>query len=151
MARQNQKQVEARRQERKKQRPTLRLQNKVLTPGLHVRYKQAAIRVLRFWRDSGSLPSTWDDFDVCTGQWLEHVFAEGYPKGYASDGLAALQHFLPEIAGKLRHSWRLLKSWQKLEPPVRVLPISPLMVVAISGCLHQTSAGGSSSRIPHLF
>eukprot|EP00435_Cladocopium_sp_Y103_P061339 s256_g23.t1 len=100
------------------------------------RYKQAATRVLRFWRDSGNYPSSWDDFDIATGQWLEHIFAEGYPKGYASDGLAALQHFLPEVAGKLRHSWRLLKSWQKMEPPVRVLPISPLMVVAISGaCL----------------
>ena len=30
-----------------------------------------------------------------------------------------------------------LESWQKLEPPVRVLPISPLMVLAIGGaCLH---------------
>lgn len=79
------------------------------------------------------MPQAWDDFDVATGQWLEHIFAEGYPKGYASDGLAALQHYVPEVAGKLRHSWRLLKSWQKMEPPVRVLPISPLMVVAISG------------------
>ena len=104
-----------------------------MTPGLHLRYQRAATRVLRFWQESGSFPHDWDNFDVATGQWLEHIFAEGYPKGYASDGLAALQHFLPEIAGKLRHSWRLLKSWQKMEPPVRVLPISPLMVVAISG------------------
>ena len=70
---------------------------------------------------------------MATAQWLEHIFSEGYPKGYGSDGLAALQHFLPELAGKLRHSWRLLKSWQKVEPPCRVLPISPLMVTAISG------------------
>ena len=91
------------------------------------------MRVLRFWKDSGTLPQTWDDFDIATSQWLEHIFAEGYPKGFGSDGLAALQHFVPEIAGKMRHSWRLLRSWQKMEPPVRVLPISPLMVVAMSG------------------
>jgi integrase len=136
MGKQTKVQTERRRQERKKQRASLKLHDKVLSPGLHVRYQQAAMRVLRFWKHSGSYPATWDDFDVATGQWLEHLFAEGYPKGYASDGLAALQHYLPEIAGKLRHSWRLLKSWQKMEPPVRVLPISPLMVVAISGaCL----------------
>ena len=70
---------------------------------------------------------------MAASQYLEYLFSEGYPKGYGSDGLAALQHFVPEVAGKLRHSWRLLKSWQKLEPPVRVLPISPLMVLAISG------------------
>ena len=79
------------------------------------------------------MPKTWEDFDVAAAQFLEHVFSEGYPKGYGSDGLAALQHFVPEVAGKLRHSWRLLKSWQKMEPPLRVLPISPLLVLAISG------------------
>lgn len=71
--------------------------------------------------------------DVAVSQWLEHLFTEGFPKGYGSDGLAALQHFLPEVAGKLRHSWKLLKSWQKMEPPVRVLPISPLRVMAMGG------------------
>ena len=65
--------------------------------------------------------------------WSIIIFAESYPKGYGSDGLAALQHYVAEVAGKLRHSWRLLKPWQKMEPPVRILPISPLMVVAISG------------------
>lgn len=105
----------------------------MLSPGLHIRYQQAASRVLRFWTESGSRPATWDDFDISVGEWLEHLFAEGYPKGYASDGLAAIQHFVPEVAGKLRHSWRLLKSWQKMEPPLRVLPISPLLVLAISG------------------
>ena len=50
---------------------------------------------------NGTMPSTWDEFDVATGQWLEHIVAEGYPKGYASDGLAALQHYVPEVAGKV--------------------------------------------------
>ena len=88
---------------------------------------------MKFWQASGTPPRTWDDFDIAASQWLEHIFAEGYPKGLGSDSLAALQHYVPEVAGKLRHSWRLLKSWQKMEPPVRVLPISPLMVLAISG------------------
>ena len=109
----------------------------MLSPLLHQRYEQAAKRILSFWRESRQPPTTWEDFDVATGQWLEHIFSEGYPKGYGCDGLAALQHFLPELAGKLRHSWRLLKSWQKMEPPIRVLPISPLVVMAISGACVQ--------------
>ena len=133
MGRPQSNQAEKRRKERKNQRKDLRLHDKVLTDGLHRRYKDAASRVLKFWTESGSHPDTWDDFDVAVGQWLEHLFAEGYPKGHASDGLAAIQHFVPEVSGKLRHTWRLLKSWQKMEPPVRVLPISPLMVLAISG------------------
>ena len=134
------------RQTRKTKRAGLSLEEKVLSPGLHDRYATAAGRIFRFWKHNNALPRTWDDVDVAASQYLEHAFSEGYPKGYGSDGLAALQHFLPEVAGKLRHSWRLLKSWQKMEPPVRVLPISPLMVVAISGAclrLQQPSAAAA--------
>eukprot|EP00435_Cladocopium_sp_Y103_P073316 s88_g43.t1 len=109
------------------------LQEKVLSPQLHDRYAVAAGRILHFWRECRSFPATWEDMDMATSQWLEHLFAEGYPKGFGSHGLAALQHFLPEVSGKLRHSWRLLKSWHKMEPPVRVLPISPLVVLAMGG------------------
>ena len=105
----------------------------MITPGLHNRYTVAATRILEFWGECRSMPSSWDDMDVATSQWLEHLFAEGYPKGFGSDGLAALQHFVPEVAGKLRHSWKLLKSWQRIEPPIRVLPISPLIVLAMGG------------------
>ena len=126
-------QQEELRQARKQNRAGLSLKDKVLSPGLHQRYALAASRILNFWQDSNLTPCLWEKIDLAASQCLEYVFAEGYPKGYGSDGLAALQHFLPEAAGKLRHSWRLLKSWQKMEPPVRVLPISPLMVLAISG------------------
>lgn len=37
-------------------------------------------------------PQRWEDVDLAASQYLEHVFAEGYPKGYGSDGLD-LQHF----------------------------------------------------------
>ena len=109
------------------------MQEQVVSSPLHARYCAAAQRILKFWSEHRETPKSWDDFDLATSAWLEHLFAEGFPKGYGSDGLAALQHFLPELAGKLRHSWRLLRTWQKFEPPVRVLPISPLMVVGLSG------------------
>ena len=35
--------------------------------------------------------------------------------------------------GKLKHSWKLAKVWQRLEPPLRVLPISPLLVLGFAG------------------
>ena len=118
MGKTTKKQGEAHRQERKRQRAGQR-------------YQLAVRRILRFWKECRRPSTSWDDVDMATAQWLEHIFSEGYPKGYGSDGLAALRHFLPELAGKLRHSWRLLKSWQKVEPPCRALP-SPLMVTAIS-------------------
>lgn len=118
---------------RQAQRQGQTLRDNLITSGLHHRYLTAASRVLQFWEESNSSPATWDDFDVSTSAWLEHIFADGLPKGYGSDALAALQHFLPEIAGKLRNSWRLLKAWNRLEPPLRVLPADPLVIAAMAG------------------
>ena len=63
MGRQTQTQVEARRQERKKTRQGVSLADNLVTPGLHTRYQQAALRILAFWRESQSRPQTWDDMD----------------------------------------------------------------------------------------
>ena len=67
-------QVEERRHKRKRQRATPSLHEKVLTPGLHQQYQGAAMRVMRFWRHSGTMPTTWDDIDVATSRWLEHNY-----------------------------------------------------------------------------
>lgn len=36
--------------------------------------------------------------------------------------------------GRLKHSWKFAKVLQKLEPPRRVLPLSPLIALALAGC-----------------
>lgn len=123
---------ERQRQARQQARKGMSLRQKVITSGLHKRYTLAASRILSYWQESRVVPSAWEDFDLATCEWLQHIFAEGLPKGYGSDGIAALQHFVPEVSGKLRASWRLLRTWQKLEPPVRVMPLSPLMVTAMA-------------------
>lgn len=124
---------ERQRQARKIARKGLTLKKHLVTSQLHRRYLTAASRVLDFWEEANLLPLTWDDFDVAVSQWLEHIFADGLPKGYGSDALASFQHFLLEVAGKLRNSWRLLKAWNKIEPPTRALPISPLMIAGMAG------------------
>ena len=124
---------ERQRQERKKARTGITLKQNVVTSGLHQRYLRATSRVLNFWRESRCLPETWEDFDGAVSLWLEHIFSEGLPKGYGSDALAALQYFLPEVSGKLCLSWKLLKTWNRIEPPLRVLPISPLVIGAMAG------------------
>ena len=118
-----------------------------MSPELHRRYAAAAYKILHFWRETQNSPVTWEEIDVAASQYLEFLFSEGYPKGFGSDGLAALQHFIPEVAGKLRHSWKLLKSWQRMEPPVRVLPISPLMVLAIGGACVRLGKISSAAAI----
>lgn len=84
-------------------------------------------------QQNSNVVPTWDDLDQVVGEWLEHIFPDGQHKSLASDGLAGLQYHLPQSIGRLRHSWKLVKVWQKLEPPRRVLPISPLVVAAFAG------------------
>ena len=126
-------QVDKRRHARRVTRQGRSLRSHLITSKLHMRYCQAVSRVLTFWDELPQGPTGLGDIDFFTGLWLEHLFAEGFPKGHASDGLAALQHFLPEACGRLRNSWRLLKTWQRMEPPLRALPLSPLMVLGFAG------------------
>eukprot|EP00438_Fugacium_kawagutii_P028684 Skav214062 [mRNA] locus=scaffold2017:694813:699466:+ [translate_table: standard] len=135
------------RQARKTARQGLTLKKHLVTSQLHKRYLSAAARVLTFWDEANAHPSTWDDFDTSVSMWLEHIFAEGLPKGYGSDALAAIQHFVPEVAGKLRNSWRLLKAWNKMEPPMRVLPISPLIIAGMAGLCVRLGWYGSAAAL----
>ena len=61
----------------------------------------SASRILEFWSETRCHPDDWEGVDVACSLYLEHIFSEGFPKSFGSDGSAALQHFLPEVAGKL--------------------------------------------------
>ena len=62
------------------------------------------------------------------------MWAGGEPAYHANDALAGLQHFLP-LKGKLTLAWKLVKTWHKLEPPARVLPMHPLLLMGMAGLL----------------
>ena len=97
------------------------------------RYRRAVLVVLSFLTEARIQVSAWSELDSAVGIWLEYAYSEGEHKSLASDALAGLQHFVPQSVGLLKHSWKLAKVWQRLEPPVRVLPISPLLVLGFAG------------------
>eukprot|EP00435_Cladocopium_sp_Y103_P061539 s868_g23.t1 len=105
----------------------------MVSSGMLERYTKSVALFLAFAQDFQYKVTEWDMLDEVVSEWLEHLFHDGYHKSLASDGLAGIQHFLPQSLGRLRHSWKLAKVWQKLEPPRRVLPLSPLMVRAMAG------------------
>ena len=100
---------------------------------IQARYANAVMQVLVFFADMNTTHLTWTNFDEAVCSWIETAYAEGEHKTLVSFALAGLQFFLPTCVGKLKQSWRLAKVWQRLEPPVRVLPISPLLVGAFAG------------------
>lgn len=101
------------------------------------RYRKTMLLFLSFTAEFGYCVYSWDDLDDVVSEWLEFLFHDGAHKTLASDGLAGLQFFLPQAIGRLKHSWKLAKVWQRLEPPQRVLPMSPLVLLGFAGaCLH---------------
>lgn len=109
----------------------------MVSRGMLERYHKTVSRFMAFVLEFNYFISTWDDLDEVVSEWLEHMFHEGEHKTLASDGLAGLQFFLPQAMGRLKHSWKLARVWQRLEPPQRVLPLSPAVVIAFAGaCAH---------------
>ena len=124
---------EEKRQARKEARKGVNLKSKLVSTQLLGRYELALTLLTTFFADCGLAVRTLDDLDEAVSAYLEHIFFEGEPKGLASDTLASVQFHMPKAAGHLRMSWKLLKAWQKVEPPARVVPISPLLVRAFAG------------------
>ena len=114
-------------------RPNLTLKEQLVSKGMLRRYSTAVLAFLTFLADSELVLCRMTQFDEMASTWIEFLYADGQRKGLASDGLAGIQHFIPQCVGKLRQSWKLLKVWQRVEPPVRVLPLSPLVLLGMAG------------------
>lgn len=97
------------------------------------RYQLVLLQIVEFFNNCHLQVRAIEDLDEAVCCWVEHIFFEGEPKGMASDGLASLQYHLPQAAGHLRMSWRLVKAWQKVEPPSKVIPLSPFLARAFAG------------------
>ena len=56
--------------------------------------------------------------------YLEHLWAQGKGRTCGSNLLASLQDTQPHLKGKLKSSWRLMKTWVTHEIPNRAPPLS---------------------------
>ena len=76
-----------------------------------------------------ALPSSSYQLDLVVSDYLEALWALGKGRSEGSNILAGLQDAQPHLKGKLKMSWRLMKTWATHEVPNRAPPI-PL------DCLH---------------
>lgn len=139
------------RRQRQHNRRGLNLRESLVTPQLLKRYQFALIQVTQFFADCGLVIAAIEDLDDAVCSWIEHIFFEGESKSLASDGLASIQFHLPTAIGNLRMSWKLAKAWQKIEPPERVVPISPLLTRAFAGACVQVGKFSEAACILTAF
>ena len=97
------------------------------------RYAKAVGHILAFLQDMTLHSLSWNDLDESVCAWIEFAYSDGEHKSLVNFALAGLQFYLPACVGKLKQAWRLAKVWQRLEPPLRVLPLSPLLTSAFAG------------------
>jgi len=109
------------------------LRNLLISTRTANRY-DAALTRFRQWLTANRLdPLTFADLDECLCDFVEELWLEGEPKGYAADALSGLQHQSPRLKGELRAAWRLYGAWCKVEVPTRAAPMSARVVRGLAG------------------
>ena len=112
-----------------------RLSHNLVQPRTLEIYQQA-VRQFSEWVASRGM--TWsgaadhvDKLDLLVAEWIEWLWTEGHPQGLAGNTLSAVQFFLRKKR-ILPASWRLLRAWQNLELPQRVLPLPEVVLLAMA-------------------
>ena len=74
------------------------------------------------------------DLDIICEEWVEQQWESGATLGTVGDALCGLQFYWAEakgqLQGQLRGSWRLYKTWRKLEIPTRAPPMPAFIAQA---------------------
>jgi len=106
----------------------------VIQPATAARYRSAITRFAE-WRKQLLLPplASIVALDENISVYIDHLWQEGDPRGYAGDLLSGLQHQIPALRGQLPSGWRLLTAWRKAELPTRATPFTLFLVQAAAG------------------
>ena len=112
--------------ERAKQRQQLgSLRSLTVQPVTRQRYDKARQDFYKWLqREKLLLATTAFQLDLQVSDYLEALWAQGKGRTEGSNLLAGLQDAQPHLKGKLKMSWRLMKTWVTHEIPNRAPPLS---------------------------
>ena len=114
-------------QERRRQRVGLRLKDFTIAAQTRKRYEAAVSQILPFLESQPSLA----DIDGVVADWVDFLWSKGTFVAVIADTLSGLHWYWPELKGHLRHSWKMFKSWRRIETPARAAPLTPVIVRAM--------------------
>ena len=113
------------------------LKSLTVQPVTRERYKNSREQFYAWLRQEHLiLPSSSYQLDLTVSDYLEYLWAAGKGRTHGSNLLAALQDAEPHLKGKLKMSWRLMKTWVTHEVPNRAPPFSQdVLHVLVGYCL----------------
>lgn len=110
------------------------LSSQVVEQKTKQRYVDSFQKFLQFHRlnSSFALPEA-ATFDTMVAEYVEFLWDSGAPKSEASYAAASIQFFRPQSKGHLAWSWKLIKTWNRIELPCRATPLSPEILASLAG------------------
>ena len=101
------------------------LKSLTVQPVTRKRYEEARESFYEWLRSERILlPSSAYQLDFVVADYLEALWAQGKGRSEGSNILAGLQDAQPHLKGKLKMSWRLMKTWATHEVPNRAPPLA---------------------------
>ena len=67
-----------------------------------------------------SLPVSWDELDEAIGEYINHLYQDDLPVGWASDVVCGFKRFYPKCRKSLQISGGYLRNWKKVCPGHRL-------------------------------
>ena len=116
------------------------LRSLTVQPLTRARYQKAREEFYEWLRQERLvLPASSFQLDLVVSDYLEHLWATGQGRSAGSNILAGLQDTQPHLKGKLKLSWRLMKTWVTNEIPNRAppLPLEGLYAMVGYSLFHQ--------------
>ena len=110
-----------------------KLADLLVSPGIVMRYNKAVLSLLFFLTSQSLMPKSLLMIDSAVSAYIEVCWAEGEAHALCSDALAGLQYHVPIVRKYLYKSWKLLRAWQRAEPPNRAVPFSPVLLLGFAG------------------
>ena len=88
------------------------LKELTVQPVTRARYSQAREAFYKWLKEEDIfLPHSAYQLDLVVSDYLEALWAQGKGRTEGSNTLAGLQDLQPHLKGKLKMSWRLMKTW----------------------------------------
>ena len=107
------------RPERCRERKGLELEELEITKRTRILYYHGAQRLLPLLEKATSE----NDFDDRVSEWIQQRWRKGSALFTVNAALCGVQHFLPWCKRRLNRSWKMFKTWRRVEIPVRSPPI----------------------------
>ena len=98
------------------------------------RYKKQVRNFFAFLHvHDGSFPHTMDELDTAAGDYVNHLYQEGEPYGYATDFVSGLRRLYPRCRRHLGTAQQYCKFWGKGIRRRRALPLPADVLVGMVG------------------